>query len=195
MGIGEFFADLPPWLGSVPAWITASSIATYLGLWIKRELGLKRLDVAAEEVRIQAKKLANEDDEILMGHWEREVGALRDKLNGQEQRFQDAMAAQDKRHNDALLAIEGRHSRIMAANEERQARCEQERERLADRVRGLEDHMAKQEMAHSEELRGLRSQIRMNSADQLRLLAASDEPVPPYALEAARRIVAKERKG
>jgi flagellar biosynthesis GTPase FlhF len=193
MGLGGLFAPVFSWLGTPAQIITAGSTATLLGLFIRWQLGLRRIAVQAAQVKIEASKVESADDAILMGHWKGEVQSLRDKLNGQEGRFQDALAAQEQRHNDALIALEERHSRALAASDKRQATCEQERERLAERVRQMSDEMAQQAERHRSDFAGLEEKIRMTSADHLRILAASDEPVPPYALEAAQRIV--ERHG
>jgi hypothetical protein len=180
MGINEFFAALPPWAGSLPNWITASGVVALLTVYVKRELGLRRLDIQADRVQIEAKKVRNADEADIRDHYADEVQQLRDAIERQSKRHNDALTAQEERHNTAMIAQEERFNRILAATEERQVRCEQERERLADRVTKLQ-----------QELTGVMDKVRMNSADQVVLLADSGEPVPPHALAAAKRIVAR----
>lgn len=194
MGLDETFISITSWLGTPAQIVSAGALTTYLALWVRRELGLKKLSIEAAQVNIEARKVESADDAVLMGHWEREVAGLREKLTAQETRFQEAMTAQDKRHNDALTALEERHGRALLAADQRQATCEQERERLAERVRELAQEQADQDDRHRADFNGLETKIRMTGADQLRLLAASGEPIPPFALEAARQIVERNEK-
>ena len=165
--VQEFFVAFP-FLGTIPGWITAGGMVALLTVVVRRELGLKKIAVEAEQVHVNARQVENEDDADIRKHWAGEV-----------QRLQDALAAQDGRHNDALMALETRHAREMQHNADRQERCEQERERLALRVTEIEN-----------ELKGVMAQVRMAGAEQMVLLAASGEELPPHAVEAARRIVA-----
>lgn len=172
MGLEQFLTDLPAgFLGTLPGWITASSSATLLGLFWRYKLGLAKVQVEAQNVQVEGKKVEQAEDADIRDHWAQEIT-----------RLQNMLTEQDKRHNEALTAMEERHGRAMLHNEERQAKCEQERERLAEKVKVL-----------GQELEGVMQQVRMNSAEQVVLLAASDEPVPPHALAAAKRIV--ERNG
>jgi rubrerythrin len=166
--VGSF----PDFLGTIPGWITALSASGGFGLLLRWHLGLKKVAVEAEQVQIEGQKVRNEAADQLRDHWADEI-----------KRITMMLADQEKRHNDALDAMEQRHGKALLANEERQAKCEQERERLARKVGDME-----------EELRGVRAQVRMNSADQLRLLAATNEDIPPYALEAAQTIVQRARR-
>lgn len=179
----SFFESLPPWLGTLPNWITATSCVTFLGLFIRWRWVEGKLKIEAARVTIDAKKVERADEANIRDHYAKEVESLRGKLDRQEKNFQDALERQSTRHNDALNALEERHGRAMLNVEERQARCERERDEMGIRISGLR-----------EELAGVRQQVRMNSADQLRLLAASGEPIPPYALEAARTIVERQQR-
>jgi uncharacterized membrane protein YccC len=151
-GVQAVFDSLPDWMGTLPNWITATALSVYLGLWIRRELGLKRLAIEADQVQVNAQKVGNEDSADIRDHYAQEVG-----------RLMQAMDDQAKRHEDAMNALEARHNRIYEAAEQRQARCEAEREKLGERVQHLE-----------EELSGVRLQVRMNSAEQVVLLADED---------------------
>lgn len=173
MGLGNsvqaILASLPDWVGTLPAWISASTLLGIFGVLVRRELGLKKIEVEADQVNVSARKIETDEAANIREHWAGEV-----------QRLQDALAAQDGRHNDALTAMEARHAKEMKNNADRQERCEQERERLALRVTEIE-----------QELKGVMAQVRMAGAEQMVLLAASGQELPPHAVEAARRIVAR----
>jgi predicted nucleic acid-binding Zn-ribbon protein len=162
-------ATLPAFFGTLPGWVTALSSGGILACLVRRELGLKKLEIEAQQVNVTARQVEDARDADIRDHYADEVKALR-----------EALQQQSKRHNDALDALEARHQRVHDAAAARQEKCEAEREKLATLVRDIQ-----------EELHGVRAQVRANSAEQVVLLAASNEPVPPHALEAAKRIVAR----
>src|SRR4051794_38406251 len=111
-GVNEFFANLPPWLGTLPNWITASGVIAFLGLVLKYRLGAGDLGIRAKQVKIQADKVEAEIEAKLREHFSGELTRLTTEI--------------------------GRVTEEHTATRERQTQCEQREEKLRGRVRKLE---------------------------------------------------------
>lgn len=115
-GIDQFFATLPPWLGSVPQLLSASGILGILYVLVRYRLGALEVDVKTKQVTIEGDKIDAEIDIKLREHFSGELTRLAETV---------AQAARD-----------------VEEAKERQRQCEEREERLRKRVRKLEDDLA-----------------------------------------------------
>jgi biopolymer transport protein ExbB/TolQ len=105
--------ELPPFLGSVPAWITAGGVATLVWVVINGGLGWR--------------KLRNADESDIRDHYADEVKALREKLNRQEQHF---------------MALETHWREMVDASDRRHEECEAARQTLRVELSAMHDEIA-----------------------------------------------------
>lgn len=109
--------QLPDFLGSLPAWITAGGMVTLVGVVLTHLRGLRKLKIEARQVDINAVQVDKTDGADIRDHYAEEVRQLREQLNGQGERHRLAQEASDRRHEE----------------------CVREREILRDQVRALKD--------------------------------------------------------
>lgn len=71
----------PDILGTIPQWITAGGVLTFLGLLIRWHLGLRKIAVQANEVEVHATQAANADRADARDHIAEEMGELRKNVS------------------------------------------------------------------------------------------------------------------
>lgn len=112
-----FFETLPSWAGTLPGWITSAGVLGLLGLLVRYQLGVKKLEIEAKQVSINAAATDNADEADIRDHYADEVRQLRTRLDDQS-----------KRHGDDLEKVENRLRE-----------CRDREEELLDSVRALKD--------------------------------------------------------
>jgi hypothetical protein len=109
----DFFASLPPWLGTIPQLFTAGGIMGILYILTMGYLGRGKNAIEGRRVAVEADKLENEIETKLRDHFAAELERMRGEIR-------DA-------RDDAATA------------KERQLQCEEREQKLRLRVRKLED--------------------------------------------------------
>ena len=110
-----FLENLPSWAGTLPNWITAGGILTFLGLLLKYRLGTGELGIKARQVLVEGERVDDEAEDRLRKHFSEELTRLA---------------------QIATKAVED-----LEAAKERQRECEKREEALRLRVRKLEDKL------------------------------------------------------
>jgi hypothetical protein len=67
-------------LGTIPGWITSVGVVTILGIIVRWQLGLKKLNVAAQQVDVNAAEVRNRDTADERDHIAEEMKALRENV-------------------------------------------------------------------------------------------------------------------
>lgn len=163
--------QLPDFLGSVPAWITAGGMTTLVGVVLLHLRGIRKLKIEATQVEITAKTseqgLKNADTADIRDHYAEEVKQLREQLRGQGERHRNEIEVLKKSYREEARASDDRHEA-----------CVRGREELRDQNRALKD------LVH-----GLRRIITQASASQaIRIDGLAPGEMPDDIIEAARRV-------
>jgi hypothetical protein len=104
-------------VGTLPGWITAGGITAILGIVCKTWLG--------------GAKLRLDSEGNIRDHYAKEVASLRAQLISVQSTAAAMLAAANQRYDEAITAADKRHSQ-----------CEEECERLRERVSDLSDEVA-----------------------------------------------------
>jgi uncharacterized coiled-coil DUF342 family protein len=110
-GVQEFFSSLPPWLGTLPNWITASGMVTIVGLVFKYRLGLGSL-------KVEERKIESADDADIRDHYAAEVKRLREALQIMEKHYREMLADSDRRHEECQKERDEMHAEIRCLYED-----------------------------------------------------------------------------
>jgi hypothetical protein len=108
-------AALPPFLAdaTLPQWVTASGVVGLLYVFVYRQLGIKKLDVEAQQVQVNAQTAADANEADIRDHYAQEV----------------------KRYSDELARILERLRKVDQEHEE----CKRERDQYRNEVSQLND--------------------------------------------------------
>jgi hypothetical protein len=77
-------------LGTIPQWLTALGIGSFLIALLRRD--------------VQVRGLRNTDQADIRDHYAQEVAALRDQLLTMEQHYRNMLEQSDKRHDECEVA-------------------------------------------------------------------------------------------
>ena len=113
--MGDFFANLPPWLGTVPQLFSAGGIMGILYILTQGYLGRTKNVIEDKRVAIESDKIEGEIEAKLRDHFAAELKRLREEISDAKKDVQSA--------------------------KERQTQCEEREQALRGRVRKLEDQL------------------------------------------------------
>lgn len=68
-------------IGTIPQWISAAGIVSFLGLFVKWQLGIRKLSVDAQEVNVSAQTARNADTADIRDHYAQELARLTKAIN------------------------------------------------------------------------------------------------------------------
>lgn len=113
--MGDFFANLPPWLGTLPQLFSAGGIMGILYILTQTYLGRTKNVIEDKRVAIEADKIEGEIEAKLRDHFASELKRLREEINAAKEDVEAAKL--------------------------RQTQCEEREQALRGRVRKLEDQL------------------------------------------------------
>lgn len=70
----------PDLIGTIPQWLTFGGVATILGIVLRYRLGLRKLAVEADQVKVNARQVDNADAADVRDHFAEEIQNLRAEL-------------------------------------------------------------------------------------------------------------------
>lgn len=82
-------------LGTLPGWITAAGMATLAGKVLSYKLGIKKVEVDAEQVRVTAQTTSNSD---IRDHYAQEVSRLVEVVKEATRENEDCRRERDELH-------------------------------------------------------------------------------------------------
>lgn len=159
--------NLPPFVGTLPGWITSIGVVSLLAIVARVYLGRVKLAIDATKVKI-------EDEENIRDHYASEVAALRSALQAASAARNEREREIDRRNTEALETAERRYKAALEHAEEKHEQCKKERDELRDDGRGVRDIVA-----------GLIRIITQASASRAILLSSDSSD---YIRDAAQRI-------
>lgn len=161
--------NVPAFLGTLPGWITASGVTGILWIVAHWQLGVRKVAVEAQQVRVNAAQVEHVDEADIRDHYADEVRQLRERLD-----------AQAERHVRRESDIEERYRKLLREADERHEACQDANKDLREEVERVK-----------EELGGLRRQILRYSADGVILLEHDPTGAPSQeVVAAAERVIA-----
>lgn len=113
----EFWNHLPAFAGTLPGWITSGGVIGILALFLRYNLGIRKLRIEAGRVEVEANEVSDRDEADIRDHYADEVRQLRERLDRQSERHREILAASDLKHED----------------------CQRDREQLREDSRSLKD--------------------------------------------------------
>lgn len=146
-------------IGTLPGWITALCSAGGLGLVVKFYLGHRAMNIKADEVRLEGRKIDNAEEANLRAHWKDEVESLRRALHEQAETYKTQLTSIQESFKASLDAAEERHDKCVA-----------DRQALEGRVGELEEKIR----MTNDEFHGVIRLIAANSADKVLNLPANN---------------------
>lgn len=98
--------------GTVPGWITSAGVLGILGIVVRWQLGLRKLNVEAQQVSVNAQQVHNADEADIRDHYAQEVAVLRQRLDEKDERHREAMATADLRHDQCIKSRDDMRKRL-----------------------------------------------------------------------------------
>lgn len=111
------FSDI---IGTIPGWITASGVTGIFAIVVWWQLGLRKLRIEAENVKISAVKVEHEEGADIRDHYAEELAAMRRIVDEKDERYDRAREQFERRIEE----------------------CQRDREKLRDDARTLKDIVA-----------------------------------------------------
>lgn len=152
-GIGGFFEDLRPW-------VSTGALVGLLGLCVKLYLDNRRITLDRGKIQLDG-------EDGIRDHYATEVASLRRQIIDTQKLSDERMANAEKRYAEAITAADSRHRS-----------CEQECDRLREKVLGLERQV---EQIHRASLKlfTLRDDLPEETKQHLRSLEQAASPIAP----------------
>lgn len=174
-------SDVPGIFGTVSSWISAGGIMGILSLLVWLQLGTRKIKVEQQLAdNADAADVRDTYAEMVEGlRRERteQAEAHRRELADIEARYSRNIAIAESHYQQALKTAEDRHQAALAAAEQRHESCEAERQKLAGKVRCLE-----------QKVQGLEDQLRTQASDRVIALESRGEEPSELVADAARRV-------
>ena len=155
MALGDILEAVRPWVGT-------GALVGLLGLCVKLYLDNRRITLDREKITL-------EGEDGIRDHYANEVASLRRQIIDTQKLSDERMANAEKRYAEAISAADSRHRN-----------CEQECDRLREKVLGLERQI---EQIHRASLKlfALRDDLPAETKEHLRSLEQA--AAPPVAMQ------------
>lgn len=121
---------LEPFIGTIPQWITAAGVVSFLGLLVRWRLGERKLAIEATSVNVRAREVEGVERADLRDHYAEELSSLRSQI-----------IDMGKHHLEREREIDDRWRKVLSESEARHAECVRQREDLARRVIRVEGRL------------------------------------------------------